>query len=52
MEHKNWMGFAGESWKEHIDVRSFIQDNYTIYTGDESFSLQPDRKNTKIISPI
>ena len=19
MEHKNWMGFAGESWKEHID---------------------------------
>ena len=37
MEHKNWMGFAGESWKEHIDVRSFIQDNYTIYTGDESF---------------
>ena len=47
MEHKNWMGFAGESWKEHIDVRSFIQDNYTIYTGDEAFSpaLQKEHEN-------
>ena len=32
-----WKGFAGTAWKDHIDVRDFIQKNYTPYTGDESF---------------
>ena len=50
MEHKNWMGFAGESWKEHIDVRSFIQDNYTIYTGDESFLSSPTERTRKLLA--
>ncbi len=50
MEHKNWMGFAGESWKEHIDVRSFIQDNYTIYTGDESFLSSPTERTQKLLA--
>ena len=29
--------FEGEAWKEEIDVRDFIQNNYTPYTGDDSF---------------
>ena len=37
MEHKNWNGFKGNLWKEEINVRDFIQNNYTEYTGDESF---------------
>lgn len=37
MEHKNWNGFKGDVWKNEINVRDFIQNNYTEYTGDESF---------------
>ena len=37
MEHKNWNGFKGSLWKEEINVRDFIQNNYTEYTGDDSF---------------
>ncbi|MDD2979920.1 MAG: formate C-acetyltransferase [Hespellia sp.] len=32
-----WEGFEGRRWKEKIDLRDFIQNNYTIYDGDESF---------------
>ncbi len=37
MEHSNWYGFEGRNWKENIDVRDFIQNNYTEYKGDYSF---------------
>ena len=30
-------GFKGKKWKEEINVKQFILDNYTEYTGDESF---------------
>lgn len=52
MDHKNWLGFAGEDWKEHINVRSFIQNNYTPYTGDESFLSGSYGKNPEIIFKI
>ena len=32
-----WDGFNGTVWKDNIDVRDFIQNNYTQYDGDESF---------------
>ena len=34
---KQWDGFEGRQWKEEINVRDFIQKNYTPYDGDESF---------------
>lgn len=37
MQHKNWNGFVGGDWQENINVRDFIQTNYTEYTGDDSF---------------
>lgn len=37
MEHKNWSGFQPGVWQEQINVRDFIQLNYSAYTGDESF---------------
>ena len=37
IEMKEWDGFEGRLWKEEINVRQFIQDNYTPYDGDESF---------------
>lgn len=49
MEHKNWMGFAGESWKNSIDVRTFIQENYTFYDGDEKFLSGPTERTAKLL---
>ncbi len=37
MEHKNWNGFKGEAWKNEVNVRDFIQNNYAVYEGDDSF---------------
>ena len=37
MEHINWNGFNKGVWTDEINVRDFIQTNYTEYTGDESF---------------
>ncbi len=36
-DHKQWDGFEGRIWKEEINVRDFIQQNYKPYDGDESF---------------
>ncbi len=40
-----WKDFAGGKWMHEIDVRDFIQKNYTVYEGDESFLAAPT-KNT------
>ena len=32
-----WRGFKGKNWQKEINVRDFILNNYTEYTGDESF---------------
>ena len=37
MEQTAWNGFKGGKWQEEIDVRDFIQQNYTPYEGDASF---------------
>ena len=36
-----WRGFSGTRWTEEINVREFIQKNYTEYLGDESFLEGP-----------
>lgn len=48
MERNNesWAGFKGELWKKEINVRDFIQNNYTPYTGDDSF-LKPSSEKTR-----
>lgn len=40
-DKKQWDGFNGTVWKKEIDVRQFIQDNFTPYDGDESFLCGP-----------
>ena len=37
MEHQNWTGFAKGVWQDEINVRDFIQHNYTAYIGDAAF---------------
>ena len=34
---KQYEGFKGDKWKNEIDVKQFILDNYTEYKGDENF---------------
>ena len=36
-QFEEWEGFKGRIWKEEINTRDFIQENYTPYDGDESF---------------
>lgn len=36
-----WQGFAEGNWQNEIDVRDFIQKNYTLYEGDDSFLVGP-----------
>ena len=43
-----WKGFAGGTWRQEIDVRDFIQKNYTPYEGDESFLAGPTECTTKL----
>lgn len=45
MFEKAWEGFKQGRWSESIDVRDFIQQNYTPYEGDEDF-LAPVREDT------
>ncbi len=38
---EQWNGFEGRLWKEEVNVRDFIQNNYTQYDGDEEFLAEP-----------
>ena len=48
IEMKEWDGFEGRLWKEEINIRQFIQDNYTPYDGDESFLADPTDATNKL----
>ncbi|GIG29962.1 formate C-acetyltransferase [Cellulomonas marina] len=43
-----WAGFVPGPWADHVDVRDFIQRNYTPYTGDASFLAGPTERTTGI----
>ncbi|MDD8049302.1 MAG: formate C-acetyltransferase [Thomasclavelia sp.] len=43
-----WKGFKGRLWKEEVNTRQFIQDNYTPYDGDETFLAGPTEATNKL----
>ncbi|WP_321333337.1 formate C-acetyltransferase [Breoghania sp.] len=43
-----WAGFSDGQWRQAIDVRGFIQENYTPYEGDDAF-LSPATERTRAI---
>ncbi len=45
-------GFVAGPWVDHVDVRDFIQRNYTPYTGDASFLAGPTARTTGIWSKL
>ena len=48
VEMKEWDGFDGRLWKEEINVRQFIQDNYTPYEGNEDFLTGPTESTNRL----
>ncbi len=47
-DFKQWNGFEGRIWKEEVNVRDFIQKNYTPYDGDSSFLVGPTEATDKL----
>ncbi len=47
-----WDGFVGGNWQRAIDVRDFIQKNYTPYDGDDSFLAGPTEATTKLWADV
>ena len=48
MNTNAWQGFKGRLWQEEINVRDFIQNNYTAYDGGEEFLEGPTDATNKL----
>ena len=47
-----YRGFKGKKWQEEINVRDFIQENYTPYEGDGSFLVGVSEKTEKLFGQV
>ncbi|MGA4864666.1 formate C-acetyltransferase [Streptomyces lavendulocolor] len=47
-----WHGFTGEQWQQRIDVRAFIQANYTPYEGDAAFLAGPTDRTLAVWNTV
>ena len=52
MKFEQWNGFNKGDWQSEINVRDFIQHNYTPYEGDSSFLTTPTSKTTKLWNEV
>ena len=52
MEHNNWNGFNGQTWKQEINVRDFILENYKEYTGDHTFLSGPTHRTSELMAKV
>ena len=48
MKYSEWNGFKTGKWEKEINVRDFIQKNYTPYEGDSSFLVGPTERTKKL----
>ena len=48
LQKEQWNGFKGRLWKEEINVRDFVQNNYKPYDGNESFLEGPTEATNKL----
>ncbi len=46
--NKKWDSFSGDVWNREVDVRNFIQNNYTPYEGDDTFLVESTERTKKI----
>ena len=52
MENIFWRNFKGEVWKNEINVRDFIQQNYKEYTGDDSFLAKATERTNELMNKV
>lgn len=52
MKHIQWEGFRGGVWENTVDVRDFIQQNYTPYTGDGSFLAEATPRTAAVMEEL
>ncbi|MFG2114683.1 formate C-acetyltransferase [Streptomyces sp. NPDC048718] len=52
VNERAWKGFKGGLWRDAIDIRDFIQQNYTPYEGDSSFLAGPTERTTAVWKTI
>ena len=52
MDFQEWKDFKGKAWKDEINVRDFIQSNYTPYEGDGSFLADPTDRTKKLWAEV
>lgn len=52
MKFEQWKGFKEGSWTESVNVRDFIQKNYTPYEGDDSFLVGPTKSTDRLWAKI
>ena len=52
IQKEEWNGFDGRLWKEEVNVRDFIQNNYTPYDGDEKFLAGPTSATQKLFDEL
>ena len=52
MEHINWNGFKKGVWQDEINVRDFIQQNYTEYRGDASFLAGATERTSELMGKV
>ena len=49
---EEWRGFKTGHWVKDVNVRSFIQENYTVYDGDSSFLAGPTEATEKLWNEV
>lgn len=49
---EQWNGFTAGDWQKEVNVRDFIQRNYTPYEGDDSFLAGPTERTTKLWNQV
>ncbi|MEG1965186.1 MAG: formate C-acetyltransferase [Oscillospiraceae bacterium] len=52
MNNNAWRNFNGETWKDEINVRNFIQENYRPYESDDSFLAKATDRTTKLMDKL
>ena len=52
MNFDEWKNFKGGRWEKEIDVRDFIQNNYTPYEGDDSFLVDATDRTKKLWNEV
>ncbi len=52
MKFEQWNGFKNGSWENEVNIRDFIQKNYTPYEGDSSFLSESTEKTKKLWNEV